>query len=161
MGWNMPWSRRSAKLDPMLDDDVIRQALEHRFVRYACLYQQHEGIGLLRSARASTPDLYIRINGRQGAYVHQWRLRDSKTAVVEHFAVETEFVGKGFGLAIARGLASALRDEFETETIVFSERAYSEAHERFFKRLGAVPSDSSQYPGKPDWAWSLATAAAD
>lgn len=107
------------------------------------------------------PDLYIRINGRQGAYVHQWRLRDSKTAVVEHFAVETEFVGKGFGLAIARGLASALRDEFETETIVFSERAYSEAHERFFKRLGAVPSDSSQYPGKPDWAWSLATAAAD
>ena len=54
----------------------------------------------------------------------------ARPAVVEHFVVETEFVGKGFGPTIVRALASALRDEFETETIVFSERV-PEAHERF------------------------------
>jgi hypothetical protein len=70
-------------------------------------------------------------------------------------AVETEFVGKGFGLALALGLASAFRDELDTKTIVFSERAYSAAHERFFKRLGAVPCTNRLYPGKPDWIWSI------
>ena len=63
----------------MLDDDVIRQALEHRFVRYACPYQQHEGNRVAERQSFKPGSVHIGINRRQGAYVHQWRLRDSKT----------------------------------------------------------------------------------
>lgn len=161
MGWKLPWLRRASVSAPALDDDAIRQALEHRLLQYACLFQQNEGIGSLQTARASTPDLYVKINGRQVAYVHQWRLSgDEKTVTVGHFAIETEFAGKGFGLAIALGLATAFRDELHTETIVFSERAYSPAHERFFQRLGAVPRAHRMYPDKPDWIWPIPSAAA-
>ncbi len=161
MGWKLPWLRQASTPEPRLDDDAIRQALEHRLLQCAYLFQQNEGIGSLQTARASTPDLYVKINGRQVVYVHQWRLSgDGKTVTVGHLAVETEFVGKGFGLAIALGLARAFRDELHTETLVFSERAHSPAHERFFQRLGAVPRAHRMYPGKPEWIWPIPSAAA-
>jgi len=161
MGWKLPWLRRASVPAPMLDDDAIRQALEHRLLQYACLFQQNEGIGSLQTVKASTPNLYVKINGRQVAYVHEWRWSgDGKTMTVGHLAVATEFVGKGFGLALALGLARAFWDELHAETIVFSERVYSPAHERLFQRLGAVPRAHRDYPGKPDWVWSIPSAAA-
>lgn len=162
MSWQLPWRRGAGAAEPVLDDDAIRQALEHRLVRHACVYQQKEGVGSLRHLRASTPDLYVRINGRQLAYVHHWCLSgDGKSVTVGHFAVEKEFTGKGFGRALARGFAKSLREAFDTEAIVFGERGYSAAHQRFFERLGARPRANSLYPGKPDWIWSFPANAAD
>lgn len=144
----------------MLDDNGIRHALEHRLLEHACLYQDRKGVGRLRNIEGGNTDLYVRINGSLPmAYVHGWSLSpDSKSVLVGHFAVEKDFVGKGFGEAFARGFASALRQEFGTEQIVFSERNYSAAHEKLFRRLGARPQERREYPGCPDWVWAIPAA---
>lgn len=152
----LPW-QKAAPEPEVLDDETIRQALEHRLLEYACRYQEQKGIGTLLGPGAECPDLYIRINGGLPiAYIHEWRLnRSSRTAIVGHFAVEKDLVGKGFGEALARGFAKALCREFGVEKIVFSERKYSNAYEQFFKRLGAQPQECKGHPGCPDWVWTI------
>ncbi|WP_295840171.1 hypothetical protein [uncultured Xanthomonas sp.] len=154
MKW--PWSK-AASAPEVLDDNGIRHALEHRLLQYACLYQGRQGVGRLRNIEGLSTDLYVRINGSMPmAYVHGWSLYPgNKVALVGHFAVEKDLVGKGFGEALARGFANALRQEFGTEQIVFSERSYSASHEKLFKRLGAQPQERREYPGCPDWVWAV------
>ena len=156
MALKMPWFLKPKSPICTLKDDEVRRVLEHQLLHYAFPYQGSECIGSLQNVSASTPNLYVKINSKQIAYIHQWYLLDDgKIFKVEHFAIEREFIGKGFGIALARGLAKALQDEFQTETIVFSEISYSADHESFFKRLGAVPRNHRLYPGKPDWIWLL------
>jgi GNAT superfamily N-acetyltransferase len=152
----LPW-QKAAPVPEVLDDETIRQVLEHRFLEYAFRYQEQKGIGTLQGPGAVCPDLYIRVNGRLPiAYIHEWNLNlSSKTAIVGHFAVETDLVGKGFGEALARGFAKALCREFGVEKIVFSERKYSKAHEQLFKRLGAQPQERRKPPGGLDWVWTI------
>ena len=151
-----PWQKAAPELE-VVDDETIRQALEHRLLEYACRYQERKGIGTLLGSGADCPNLYVRINGRLPiAYIHEWGLDlSSRTAIVGHFAVETDLVGKGLGEALARGFAKALCREFGVETIVFSERKYSKAYEQLFKRLGAQPQERREYPGCPDWVWTI------
>ncbi|MDA8452892.1 hypothetical protein M5C97_08635 [Acidovorax sp. NCPPB 3859] len=60
-------------------------------------------------------------------YVHGWSLSPgNRVALVGYFAVEKDFLGKGFGEVLARGFANALSQEFGVEQIVFSERNCSE-----------------------------------
>lgn len=157
MSWmKWPWSS-AASTRKMLDDNGIRHALEHSLLDHACLSQDRQGVGSLRNIKGVNTDLYIRINGGLPmAYVHGWSLSpDNKKALVSHFAVEKEFMRKGFGQALARGFGNALRQEFGTQQIVFSERNYSADHEKLFKRLGAQPQERREYPGCPDWVWAI------
>ncbi|MCC4586420.1 hypothetical protein LL962_04735 [Xanthomonas sp. NCPPB 1067] len=107
-------------------------------------------------------DLHVSINGSLPmAYVQGWSLYPgNRVALVLHFAFETYLLGKGFGEALARGYAKALRQEFGAEQIVFSERCYSVVHEKLFKRLDAQAKKRRNHPGCPDWVWKIPDASA-
>lgn len=141
----------------MADED-IRIALRERLLDFAFEHNGDKPIEKFGATEWECPNLYIFINGVQFAYVHTWSVTtDKKLATVGHFAVETAYVGKGFGKALAEGLGASLNSDFGTEVILFQEQKYSDQYEAFFQRLGAVAQARPQNPNVHDWRWKIPT----
>lgn len=140
-----------------MTDKEIQIGLERQLLDYACEYGVKTGIGTLQEHYLRTPNLYVRANGNLLGYITEWNLlADGRTAEIGHFAVEVEYVGRGFGRALAHGLAKMVRDEFEVDTIIFVERHYSDQYGKFFKGLGATPIvPKMAKKGVLNWIWKI------
>lgn len=148
---------RFARRAPLMADSDIRTALRESLLEFAFEFGSNKPLREFASACREFPDLYIRINGAQFAYVHGWDLSaDRKVATVRHFAVEPGAVRRGFGMALAEGFGGALKAEYGTRAILFAERNYSDSHESFFKNgLGASAMTRPLNPNVSDWLWPL------
>ena len=140
-------------IEQSLSDDQIRIALRDDLLKYACRFS--EATGIQKLPQGDIPDLYVKFNGRQVAYLHGCSILKNSRVKIVHFAVEKEYVSMGFGEALAYGFADAVSKAYGIRTIEFEERSYSLQHEKLFKKLGAISVDHPLYPGKPNWFWTF------
>lgn len=136
--------------------NAMRRELEQRFLDYACLYSTHvpvRSFKRLERMGKHEPDFYVYFAERQVGYVHRWRVACGDAVIVEHFAVGTELEGKGFGVPLVRGFATAVRRELGIRRILFREYKKRPADAKLFQRLGAT--FKGVVDGCEEWEWVL------
>lgn len=105
-------------------------------------------------------DIYVRALGKQLAYIHGILPGSDADMIIQHFAVEAEFVRMGVGKTLALDFARQLAGRYRTQKIIFSQRHPRPHDAEFFSCLGATPVPTyitgHVLSPTPDWHWNIA-----
>jgi len=102
------------------------------------------------------PHIYVRVRNRHYATIEGWRLI-RPTLVINHLALQNEYVGKGYGGSLATGLARIARKE-RVERVIFTEHHLTDDHIGFFESLGAKQLTSvkkDELVASDVWSWNV------
>ena len=141
-------------------DEVVRHFISNPqacYTGYASdvAYEWPESVG-----SSGLDDIFVRAHGMQLAYTHRILPGSGADLIIQHFAVEAEFVRKGVGKTLALDFARQLASRYRTQKIIFSQMHPRPHDPEFFSCLGGTPvptyiTGHVQSP-TPDWHWNIA-----
>jgi ribosomal protein S18 acetylase RimI-like enzyme len=101
-------------------------------------------------------DLYVKSLGYRLAFVQNWGISDRDELVICHFATATrDLRRRGIGTALARFIATTIREKYGVRRIVFAEQANRSEDDGFFgTRLGAQKVEDDKRWKDPVWYWT-------